>query len=88
VAGLLAFSRDGNERIYVQQRLAEAGRELYDWIESGATIYVCGDATGMAPDVHVALAKVIEEYGGVSAETSRERLDRMGADGRYLRDVY
>lgn len=84
----LAFSRDGAERIYVQQRMTEAGRELYDWIESGATIYVCGDATGMAPDVHSALAKVIEQHGGVSAETSRERLDRLGADGRYLRDVY
>jgi sulfite reductase (NADPH) flavoprotein alpha-component len=84
----LAFSRDSNARIYVQQRLAEAGRELYDWIENGATIYVCGDATGMAPDVHVALARIIEQHGSFSAETSRERLDRMGADGRYLRDVY
>lgn len=84
----LAFSRDGGERIYVQRRIAEAGRHLYDWIESGATIYVCGDATGMAPDVHAALAKVIEQQGGVSTETARERLDRLGADGRYLRDVY
>ena len=84
----LAFSRDGAERIYVQQRLLEAGRELYDWIESGATVYVCGDASGMAPDVHAALARIIEFHGGVSAETSRERLDRLGADGRYLRDVY
>lgn len=84
----LAFSRDGGERIYVQQRIAEAGRELYDWIESGATLYVCGDASRMAPDVHTALASVIEQHGGVSAETSRERLDRLGADGRYLRDVY
>jgi sulfite reductase alpha subunit-like flavoprotein len=42
----------------------------------------------MAPDVHVALARIIEQHGGVSAETSRERLDQMGADGRYLRDVY
>jgi sulfite reductase (NADPH) flavoprotein alpha-component len=84
----LAFSRDGGERIYVQQRLAEAGRELYEWIESGATIYVCGDATGMAPGVHAALAKVIERHGGVSAETAHERLDRLGADNRYLRDVY
>jgi sulfite reductase (NADPH) flavoprotein alpha-component len=84
----LAFSRDGAERIYVQQRLAEAGRELYDWIESGASIYVCGEATRMAPDVHAALAGIIEKQGGVSAETARERLDRLGADGRYLRDVY
>ena len=84
----LAFSRDGSERIYVQQRLLEAGRALYDWIENGATIYVCGDAAAMAPGVHAALGKVIEQQGGVSAETSRERLDRLGADGRYLRDVY
>jgi len=84
----LAFSRDGGQRLHVQQRLLEAGRELYDWIENDATIYVCGDATGMAPDVHAALAKIIEQHGGVSAETSRERLDRLGADGRYLRDVY
>jgi len=84
----LAFSRDRSEKIYIQQRLLEAGRELYEWIENGATIYVCGDATGMAPDVHAALAKVIEQHGGVSAEMSRERLDRLGADGRYLRDVY
>ncbi|MGH8130275.1 MAG: assimilatory sulfite reductase (NADPH) flavoprotein subunit [Steroidobacteraceae bacterium] len=84
----LSFSRDGGERIYVQRRIAEAGRDLYDWIESGATIYVCGDATGMAPDVHTALAEVIEQHGGVAAETARERLDRLGADGRYLRDVY
>ncbi|MSQ91819.1 MAG: assimilatory sulfite reductase (NADPH) flavoprotein subunit [Gammaproteobacteria bacterium] len=84
----LAFSRDGGLRVYVQQRLAEAGRELYDWIESGASIYVCGDATHMAPDVHAALASVIERHGALSAEAARERLNRLGADGRYLRDVY
>ena len=84
----LAFSRDGGEKAYVQQRLLAAGRELYDWIENGASIYVCGDATSMAPGVHAALAKVIAQHGRVSTETSRERLDRLGADGRYLRDVY
>lgn len=84
----LAFSRDGGRRVYVQQRIAEAGRALYDWIESGASIYVCGDATQMAPDVHAALAVVIERHGGVSVEAARERLDQLGADGRYLRDVY
>jgi sulfite reductase (NADPH) flavoprotein alpha-component len=84
----LAFSRDGGQRAYVQQRIAEAGRELYDWIESGASIYVCGDATRMAPDVHAALVSVIECHGAVPADTARERLDRLGAQGRYLRDVY
>jgi len=84
----LAFSRDSGSRIYVQQRIAEAGRELYDWIESGATIYVCGDATHMAPDVHAALVSVIERHGALPADAARERLDRLGAEGRYLRDVY
>ena len=84
----LAFSRDGAQKVYVQQRLAAAGRDLYDWIESGATIYVCGDATRMAPDVHATLAAIIERQRGVSAEAARERLDKLGADGRYLRDVY
>ena len=84
----LAFSRDGGQRVYVQQRISEAGRQLYDWIENGAILYVCGDATRMAPDVHAALAGVIATHGGLSAEAARERLDRLGADGRYLRDVY
>jgi sulfite reductase (NADPH) flavoprotein alpha-component len=84
----LAFSRDGGRRAYVQQRIAEAGRELHEWLEGGATLYVCGDANRMAPDVHAALAAVIAEHGGLSAEVARERLDRLGADGRYLRDVY
>lgn len=84
----LAFSRDRRQKVHVQQRITEAGREMYGWIESGATIYVCGDATHMAPDVHAALAAVIERQGGVSAQVARERLDRLGADGRYLRDVY
>jgi sulfite reductase (NADPH) flavoprotein alpha-component len=68
--------------------MAEAGRELHEWLEGGATLYVCGDANRMAPDVHAVLAAVIAEHGGLSAEAARERLDRLGADGRYLRDVY
>lgn len=84
----LAFSRDREQRVYVQQRIAEAGAVLYDWIEGGALVYVCGDATRMAPDVDQALAGVIEVHGGMPAEAARERLSRLGAEGRYLRDVY
>jgi sulfite reductase (NADPH) flavoprotein alpha-component len=84
----LAFSRDGGSRVYVQQRISEAGRQLYDWIENGATLYVCGDATRMAPDVHTALADILARHGGQTTEAARERLDRLGAEGRYLRDVY
>ena len=69
---------------------AHLGRRpaLYEWIENGAILYVCGDATRMAPDVHAALAGVIARHGGLSPEAAREQLDRLGADGRYLRDVY
>lgn len=84
----LAFSRDGAHKAYVQQRILEAGATLYAWLENGATLYVCGDATQMAPDVHAALAKVLADHGGLSAEAARARLDQLGADGRYLRDVY
>jgi sulfite reductase (NADPH) flavoprotein alpha-component len=84
----LAFSRDRSQKVYVQQRIVEAGRALHDWLENGASLYVCGDAAHMAPDVHDALARTIAEHGGLSIERAREQLDRLGADGRYLRDVY
>ncbi|MFO1377383.1 MAG: assimilatory sulfite reductase (NADPH) flavoprotein subunit [Steroidobacteraceae bacterium] len=84
----LAFSRDTDERVYVQRRIREAGRELYAWLDGGASVYVCGDADRMAPDVHAALAEVIAEHGGVSGEDSLERLNEFAATGRYLRDVY
>jgi len=84
----LAFSRDGSRKAYVQERILEAGAALHEWLENGATLYVCGDATRMAPDVHAALAGTIAKHGGLSIEAAQERLDRLGADGRYLRDVY
>jgi sulfite reductase (NADPH) flavoprotein alpha-component len=84
----LAFSRDSARKTYVQQRMLEAGAALHDWIESGATVYVCGDARRMAPDVHAALEDVIAKHGGLAIEAAREKIDRLGADGRYLRDVY
>jgi sulfite reductase (NADPH) flavoprotein alpha-component len=84
----LAFSRDSGRKAYVQQRIVEAGADIHAWLEGGATLYVCGDATRMAPDVHAALAGAIAKHGGLSADAARERLDRLGADGRYLRDVY
>lgn len=83
-----AFSRDGAHKVYVQQRLREHGRELYDWIEQGAALYVCGDASRMAPDVNQALVDMVAEHGGVSAELAAERVQGWLADGRYRRDVY
>ncbi len=84
----LAFSRDRHRHAYVQHRICEAGAVLHDWIEGGATVYVCGDAARMAPDVDRAIADVMERHGGMSAEAAREHLSALGAEGRYLRDVY
>ncbi|GAB2624755.1 assimilatory sulfite reductase (NADPH) flavoprotein subunit [Novilysobacter erysipheiresistens] len=84
----LAFSRDQAEKIYVQDRLREHGRELYAWLDNGAHLYVCGDATRMAKDVHAALIDVIAEHGGKSREDAETRLNDIQQQGRYARDVY
>ena len=84
----LAFSRDQDERIYVQKRMLEAGRELWSWIEDGATIYVCGDAERMAKDVDATLRTIIATHGRRSAAKAQLELREMAAAGRYVRDVY
>ena len=84
----LAFSRDQDERIYVQKRMLEAGRELWAWIEDGATIYVCGDAERMAKDVDTTLRTIIATHGRRSAAKAQLELREMAAAGRYVRDVY
>src|SRR3546814_5014154 len=70
----VAFSRDGAEKIYVQQRMRERSRELFDWLENGAHVYVCGDASNLAPDVHEALIDVVasESRTGRSEEHTSE----------------
>ncbi len=84
----LAFSRDQPQKIYVQDRLRERGRELYDWLENGAHLYVCGDATRMAKDVHAALVDLVAEHGGREREQAVEYVDALQQQGRYARDVY
>jgi sulfite reductase (NADPH) flavoprotein alpha-component len=84
----LAFSRDQASKIYVQHRLREQARELFAWLENGAHLYVCGDATRMAKDVHAALLDIIAVQGGKSAEDANDYLNALQAQGRYARDVY
>lgn len=84
----LAFSRDQSHKVYVQHRLRERSRELYDWLQNGAHLYVCGDATRMAKDVHAALLAAIAEHGGKSAEDAEDYLNQLQQQGRYARDVY
>jgi len=84
----VAFSRDGAEKIYVQHRIQQRGRELYAWLESGAHIYVCGDAQSMAPDVERALLAVVREHGARSTEQAEEYLLQLQRERRYQKDVY
>ena len=84
----VAFSRDQKEKVYVQDRMRENAKELYQWIQEGASFYVCGDASRMATDVDVALHDIIEKEGGMSAEDAAAFVKQLKADKRYLRDVY
>lgn len=84
----LAFSRDQANKIYVQDRLREAGLELYQWLEAGAHFYVCGDANQMAKDVQETLLDVIAEHGHKSREEAEEYLSELRRAKRYQRDVY
>ena len=84
----LAWSRDQKEKIYVQSRMLEHAAELYDWLESGAHLYVCGDASRMARDVDTALHWVIERASGRSREHAAEYVRALTASKRYCRDVY
>lgn len=84
----LAFSRDQAEKIYVQHRLREQGRDIYAWLSEGAHLYVCGDAEAMAKDVHAALIDIAVTHGGHSRERAQGWLDELLQQGRYARDVY
>ena len=84
----VAFSRDQSEKIYVQHRILEQAETLYQWLESGAHIYVCGDMHHMAKDVHQALIDVIEQQSERTAAQAAEWLDELLAEKRYQRDVY
>lgn len=84
----LAFSRDGSAKTYVQDRLLAAGRDVYEWLEDGAVIYVCGDASSMAPDVHRALARIVSEHGAKDGDAAEEYLLQLKRDRRYRLDTY
>lgn len=84
----LAFSRDQAEKIYVQTRMRQNGKALYQWLEEGGYFYVCGDATRMAKDVDDALHRIIIDEAGLSAEAASEYVSQLKREKRYLRDVY
>ncbi len=84
----LAFSRDQEEKIYVQHRMLEQGAELWRWLDRGAHFYVCGDASRMAKDVDIALRLVAQRHGGLNDADADAYFERMAREKRYVRDVY
>ncbi|MED3972499.1 assimilatory sulfite reductase (NADPH) flavoprotein subunit [Priestia megaterium] len=84
----VAFSRDTEEKVYVQKRMLEHSKELFQWLEEGASFYVCGDKTNMARDVHNTLVEIIETEGKMSREQAEGYLAEMKKQKRYQRDVY
>jgi sulfite reductase (NADPH) flavoprotein alpha-component len=83
-----AFSRDQEHKIYVQDRMVEHGAEMWRWLQDGAQLYVCGDASRMAKDVDAALHRVVETHGGLDADGACEYVSQLQEDHRYHRDVY
>jgi sulfite reductase (NADPH) flavoprotein alpha-component len=84
----VAFSRDTDDKVYVQHRMLEHSKELFDWIEGGAAFYVCGDKDKMAKDVHETLIQIVEKEGQKSREEAEAYVSELQKNKRYLRDVY
>ena len=83
-----AFSRDQQDKVYVQDRMRANGRDLWSWLEAGAHVYVCGDAKRMARDVDTALTEVAATHGGLAAADAKTYVARLAREHRYQRDVY
>lgn len=84
----VAFSRDQHEKVYVQHRVLEQAEQVWQWLQDGAYVYICGDATRMAKDVHEALIVVAQQQGGLSREKAEEYFNELRKAKRYQRDVY
>jgi len=84
----LAWSRDGDQKIYVQDRMREVGRDLWAWLADGAHVYVCGDARRMAKDVEMALVDIVAQHGARSADDAAAFVSELKKRGRYQQDVY
>lgn len=83
-----AFSRDQKEKIYVQNRVKEQAKEIFEWIDNGAYLYVCGQKNGMSTDVENTLVEIIATEKDVDTETAKNYLEKLEEEGRYQKDVY
>jgi sulfite reductase (NADPH) flavoprotein alpha-component len=84
----LAFSRDQPEKVYVQHRMLEKAHELYQWIDSGAYVYISGTKDPMSKDVENTLLKILEEQGNKTSDEAKKYLEQLKKDGRFEKDVY
>src|SRR5699024_2055157 len=84
----VAFSRDQEEKVYVQHKMLEKGKELFTWLEEGAHFYVCGDKDYMAKDVDNALISIIKAHGNMEEESANNYVKELRKSGRYQVDVY
>ena len=84
----VAFSRDQKEKIYVQNRLKENSKELYDWLQDGAHIYICGDMKKMAKDVKKTLIEILIKEGKQSSKEAESYMKQLKKEGRFQEDVY
>ena len=84
----LAFSRDQDYKVYVQDRIMENAKEIFAWLKNGAHLYVCGDASRMAGDVHETIVKIFENQGKLPREEAEAQIKQLQKDKRYQRDVY
>lgn len=84
----VAFSRDQAKKVYVQDRLLENAENLYQWLEQGAHIYICGDGNRMAKDVHNAFVQIISQQGNLNQEQAEDYLANLRSNKRYQKDVY
>ena len=84
----VAFSRDADEKLYVQHRMGERARDIYAWLQEGGHFYVCGDEKNMARDVQDALIGIVASEGGLSREAAEDYVRQLIAEHRYQRDTY
>lgn len=84
----VAFSRDQEEKVYIQHKLMENKKELYQWLEKGAHFYLCGDRKNLAKDVNKTLLEIIRTEGGISEEQAEKYVKQLKREKRFQSDVY
>lgn len=84
----VAFSRDQREKVYVQHRMLRHGKDIYDWLENGASLYVCGAKEPMSVDVEDTLMQIVQKHGDKTIEQAIQFVEQLKDESRYLKDVY